>query len=153
MQRKPASVSLIQFVSCAVLALVAVTQVQAAEEKKADPAGTWIWTTPPRGGGGGPDRTNSLVIKVEGDKITGKLSAPGRGGQAADLEIQDAKMKGDELTFVIVREFNGNSLTNKYSGKIAGDTLKGKIEFERNGEPQSRDWEAKRTGMKAGMKM
>jgi hypothetical protein len=147
MQRKHASVSLIQFVSCAAFALVAVTQVQAAEEKKADPAGTWTWSTPGRQGG--PDRTNSLVIKVEGDKVTGKLSAPGRGGQATDTDIKDAKMKGDELSFVIIRERGGNSFTNKYSGKITGDSLKGKMEFvDQNGETQSRDFEAKRAGMK-----
>jgi hypothetical protein len=143
MQRKYASVSMIKFVSCAVLALVAVTQTQAADEKKADPAGTWMWSTPGRNGG--PDRTNTLVLKVDGDKVTGKLSTPGRGGQAMDTEIKDAKLKGDEISFAIVREFNGNSMTNKYSAKIAGDTLKGKMEsVNRNGEPQSRDWEAKR---------
>ena len=32
----------------------------------------------------------------------------------------------------------------KYSGKLAGDTIKGKMEFDRNGEATSRDWEAKR---------
>ena len=146
MQRKYASVSLIQFVSCAAIVLAALVSARAAEEKKADPAGTWIWST--AGRNGGPDRTNTLVLKVEGDKITGKLSAPGRGGQANDTEIKDATLKGDELSFVVVREFNGNSLTNKYSGKITGDTLKGKMEFERNGEAQSRDWEAKRAAMK-----
>jgi hypothetical protein len=146
MQRKYASVSLIQFVSCAVLALVAVAQAQAADEKKADPAGTWTWSTPGRNGG--PDRTNSLVLKVEGDKVTGKLNTPGRGGQATDTDIKDAKLKGDELSFAVVRDFNGNSLTNKYSGKITGDTIKGKMEFERNGEAQSRDWEATRAAMK-----
>jgi hypothetical protein len=142
MQRKYA-VSLIKFVSCAVLTLVAVAQSQAADEKKADPAGTWTWSTPGRNGG--PDRTNTLVLKVEGDKVTGKLSTPGRGGQATDTEIKDAKLKGEELSFAVVREFNGNSITNKYMGKLAGDTIKGKMEFaNRDGEAQSRDWEAKR---------
>jgi hypothetical protein len=32
----------------------------------------------------------------------------------------------------------------KYNGKITTDAIKGKTEFERNGETQSRDWEAKR---------
>jgi len=30
------------------------------------------------------------------------------------------------------------------AGDVSGDTIKGKSEFERNGEKQSRDWEAKR---------
>jgi hypothetical protein len=53
-------------------------------------------------------------------------------------------LKGDEITFSTTREVNGNKMTSKYSGKISGDTIKGKMEFERNGEPVSRDWEAKR---------
>jgi hypothetical protein len=43
----------------------------------------------------------------------------------------------------VVRTFNDNTMTNKYSGTLADGTIKGKMEFERNGEAQSRDWEAK----------
>jgi hypothetical protein len=32
----------------------------------------------------------------------------------------------------------------KYTGKISGDTIKGKSESERDGQPTSRDWVAKR---------
>lgn len=35
-------------------------------------------------------------------------------------------------------------MTIKYSGKVSVDTIKGKAESERDGQPQSRDWEAKR---------
>lgn len=44
----------------------------------------------------------------------------------------------------MTRERNGQKRTTKYNGKVSGDTITGKIEFERNGETQSRDWEAKR---------
>ena len=37
----------------------------------------------------------------------------------------------------------------KYNGKVSADSIKGKSESERNGEPQSRDWEAKREAAKA----
>ena len=49
-----------------------------AEDKKVDPTGTYTWTMPGRNGG--PDRTNTLVLKLDGDKLTGTLAAPGRGG-------------------------------------------------------------------------
>ena len=51
-------------------------------------------------------------------------------------------MDGDTISFTVVREFNGNSNTNKYSGKISADKITGKAESVRNGEAQSRDWEA-----------
>jgi hypothetical protein len=108
-----------------------------------NPEGIWTWNTPGRNGG--PDRTNTLTLKIEGAKLSGKLAAPGRGGQAAETAIADGKIEGTEnVSFLVVREFNGNSVTNKYSGKISGDKIIGKIEFTRDGEAQSRNWEANR---------
>jgi len=39
-------------------------------------------------------------------------------------------------------------MVQNYTGKVAAETIKGKTEFERNGEKQSRDWEAKRAEAK-----
>ena len=138
-RQQHALASLTQIVTCAILALGAVVQ---AQDKKADPTGTWTWTTPGRNGG--PDRKSTLKLKVEGDKLTGTLSAPGRGGQSNDSAIADGKLKGDEISFTVIREFGGNKITAKYNGKISGESIKGKIETERNGQTNSRDWEAKR---------
>jgi opacity protein-like surface antigen len=123
----------------AVLLLGAMLPAQAAD--KVDPSGTYMWTMPGRNGGA--DRTNTLVLKLDGDKLTGKLSAPGRGGQATETEIADAKLAGAAVSFCVVRSFNGNTMTNKYSGTVAEGSIKGKVEFNRNGDVQSRDWEAK----------
>src|SRR2546426_12754970 len=135
--------ALTQIVTCALLALGSVVQ---AQDKKADPTGTWTWTTPGRNGG--PDRKSTLKLKLEGQKLTGTVSSPGRQGQATDTTIEDAKLNGDEISFTVTREFNGNKFAAKYNGKISDDAIKGKIETERNGNTQSRDWEAKREGEK-----
>jgi hypothetical protein len=130
----------------AILALGFLVDVK-AEDKKADASGTWTWTTPGRNGG--PDRKMTLKLKIEGDKVTGTLTSPGRNGQSNDSEVQDGKLSGDQLTFTVTREFNGNKMTSKYSGTLSGDTIKGKMEFERNGEPTKRDWEATRAVARA----
>jgi hypothetical protein len=44
----------------------------------------------------------------------------------------------------VTREWGGNTMTQKYTGKLNGDKIKGKSEFQRGGETQSRDWEAER---------
>jgi hypothetical protein len=119
-----------------------------AADKKSDPSGTWTWTVPARNGG--PDRTNTLTLKLDGDKLTGKLSTPGRDGQVRETTIADGKVSGNEISFSVTREFNGNSVTSKYSGKCSADAISGKIEFERNGEAQSRDWDAKRQAAATG---
>lgn len=91
----------------------------------------------------------TLKLKVDSEKLTGSLTSPGRqGGDPVKTEISDGKVKGDEISFSIMREFNGNKMTIKYSGKVTADTIKGKTESERNGQPQSRDWEAKREAVK-----
>jgi hypothetical protein len=113
-----------------------------AQDKSADASGTWTWSV--KGRQGRPDRKMTAKLKVSGDKVTGKIISPGRDGQENETEIKDGKMKGDEISFSTTREFNGNTMTSKYSGKVSGDSIKGKMEFERNGEPVSRDWEAKR---------
>lgn len=117
------------------------TAVQAA-----DATGTWSWTRPGRNGGA--EQKVTLKLKADGEKLTGTLSSPGRDGQATETAIADGKVKGDEVSFTVTREFNNNKMVSKYSGKVNADTIKGKIESERNGQPQSRDWEAKREGEK-----
>ena len=87
----------------------------------------------------------TLKLKAEGEKLTGTLITPGRqGGDPRETAIGDGKVKGDEISFTVTREFNNNKMVQKYNGKVSADTIKGKTEFERNGETQSRDWEAKR---------
>ena len=92
MQRNQhALASLIKVLACSIFVLGVVDQVQ-AQDKKSDPTGTWTWSTPGRDGG--PERKSTLKLKLEGDKLTGILTAPGRqGGQSRDTAIEDAKLK------------------------------------------------------------
>ena len=129
----------------ALFALALVVPTQAAD-KAASPAGTWTWTAPGRNGG--PDRKMSLELKVDGGKVTGTLTSPGRDGTPTKTEISDGKLKDGEVSFTATREFNGNKMVQNYAGKVTADSIKGKIEFERNGDKQSRDWEAKRAEAK-----
>jgi hypothetical protein len=125
----------------AVLMTGILTQAQ-AQDKKVDPSGTYMWTQ--AGRNGGPDRTNTLVLKLDGDKLTGKLTAPGRGGAApTPTDITEGKVTGADVSFSVVRDMGGNSVTIKYSGKLADGTIKGKIDMDRGNGPTSRDWEAK----------
>jgi hypothetical protein len=112
-----------------------------AQDTTVNPTGTYIWTMPARNGGS--DRTNTLVLKLDGAKLTGTLAAPGRGGQTTTTDINDGKITGADISFYVARSFNDNAVTNKYSGKLTSGVIKGKMEYERNGEAQSRDWEAK----------
>lgn len=141
MHRSPSVTrSLFSLAFTLLLALGAVADLNAA-----DATGTWTWSTPGRDGG--EARKSTLKLKAEGEKLTGTLSSPGRqGGEAREIAIADGKVKGDEISFSVTRENNGNKITIKYSGKVSADAIKGKIEMEREGNTRSRDWEAKREG-------
>jgi hypothetical protein len=111
-----------------------------AQDQKVDPTGTYIWTTPGRNGG--EDRTNTLALKLDGSTLTGNMTSPGRDGQTTTA-VSDCKITGSDISFNVVRTFNDNTMTNKYSGTLADGVIKGKIESDRNGQTRSRDWEAK----------
>ncbi|HUY87682.1 MAG TPA: hypothetical protein VMV10_03000 [Pirellulales bacterium] len=108
----------------------------AMADEKADPTGTWKWTVMFNN----QSRELTLKLKLEDDKLTGTML--GRNNQ--EIAIEDATFKDGEVAFTVTRERNGQKFTIKYQGKLSDDTIKGKTEFERNGEKQSRDWEAKR---------
>jgi hypothetical protein len=114
----------------------------AAIAQAADPAGTWTWTTPGRNGG--PDRVSTLTLQATDSSLTGNLSVPGRDGQPVVTPITDGKVDGDNINFNLIREYNGNSNTNIYSGTITNDEIIGTIQFNRDGETQTRKWHAKR---------
>ena len=126
--------TLLQIAACA---LVALALTASAQDKKPDPTGTWTWSTT---GQDGTARTTTAKLKLEGEKLTGTVT-----GRQSDTAIENGKIAGDEISFAVTREFNNNKITQKYVGKISGDSIKGKISFDREGQAQSRDWEAKRT--------
>jgi hypothetical protein len=113
--------------------LVFVANVQAA-----DPTGTWKWKF---SGQNGREIESTLTLKVEGEKLTGTLA---RGAAGRTTDITNGTFKNDEVAFETSVERNGNTITQKYKGKIEGDTLKGTIEGGRGGQGRTRDWEAKR---------
>lgn len=127
----------------ALCALLLAGAAAYSDDIKADATGTWTWAAPGRNGGAG--RTNTLTLQLENPKLTGKFAAPGRGGQVTETAISDGKQEAAGISFLVIRELNGNSITNKYTGKIEGDKIHGTIQFTRNGEDQTRDWEASRS--------
>ena len=113
--------SIIKLAACALIVAAAAIQVQAAD-KKADPNGSWKWSVPGRNGG--PARENTLTLKRDGDKLTGKVS-----GMRGDTDITDGKVSGDNVSWVVVRNFNGNEMRQEYKGKVTGTEMKLSIAF------------------------
>ena len=134
---------LIKVACCALLSIGGISTAS-ADDKAPSATGTWTWTTPGRNGGA--ERKMTLTLTQDGEKLTGKLSSPGRdGGAAREVEIADGSVKGADVAFTVTREFNGNKMVSKYTGKLTADAITGKTEYkDREGKDQSRDWTAKK---------
>jgi hypothetical protein len=115
--------------------VVAILAMAGTARAADDPTGTWKWERKFN------DQTIaiSLKLKLEGDKLTGTLTA-----RNMDTDIQDGKYKDGDISFTVTRERNGQKFNQKYNGKLSGDAIKGTVEIERNGETMKVDWEAKR---------
>ena len=126
---------MVQLAACLALAL-GFTATAQAQDKKTDVTGTWKSSFTNQDG---QVRESTFKLKAEGEKLTGTVS-----GRQNDTAIEEGKIKGEEISFQVTREFNNNKVVTKYTGKVAGDTIKGKSESTRDGQPQSRDWVAKK---------
>lgn len=104
-------------VAALVLGLAALTQ---AQDKKSDVTGTWKWSQ--EGPGGQIEFT--LKLKQDGEKLTGTIT----GFQGEESPIEDGKVKDGTISFKVTRDFGGRPFVTNYTGKLSGDTLKGKSE-------------------------
>ena len=118
------------------LVLGACGLASAVDDKAVDPVGTWKCEYEI----GGQQRTSTLTIKRDGDKLAGTMSWPDQ----KEAKLKDLKLMDGTLTFSAVRKFMDNEITVEYKLTIDGDKLKGKGAAEFGGEKREFDIEAKR---------
>jgi hypothetical protein len=107
----------------------------AASAWAADVTGKWTAQVPGRGG---QTRETTFNFKADGEKLTGTMS-----GMQNDLEIQDGKLKGDDVSFSVKVNFQGNEMKMNYKGKLAGDEIKFTRQVENSDRPAT-EFTAKR---------
>lgn len=81
-----------------------------------DVAGKWKATA--EGPNGAMERT--FDFKVEGDKLTGETVSSFAGRSV----ITTGKVNGNELTFTITIEIQGEKMDVTYKGKVTGNAIK-----------------------------
>ncbi len=110
------------FVAAALVGLLAAVASAAGID------GKWTseFTTP-----NGQTRTTTYTFKADGEKLTGTVS--GRMGETA---ITEGKIDGDEISFVVVRNFRGEERKLQYKGKVSGDEIKLSVTFGPDMQPR-----------------
>ena len=99
----------------------------------ADIAGNWKATAD--GPNGPMERT--FIFHVDGDKLTGETVSSFLGKS----EIQDGLVKGDDVTFRITADFQGDKMEILYKGKVVSDN---EIKFVSEAGDNQFQWDARR---------
>jgi hypothetical protein len=108
-----------------------------AQAEPAQPAtGIWKWSFDMPSG---PAIEPSVKLKQDGEKLTGLLTWGN-----SEQPISEGKAKDGVVSFKVLTQRDGRTVTAMYQGKVSGDTIKGKRDSDWSGENVSRDWEAKR---------
>ncbi|HEX2488257.1 MAG TPA: hypothetical protein VHR27_02580 [Blastocatellia bacterium] len=82
----------------------------------ADVNGKWTAQVPGRDG---QTRELTFTFKAEGERLTGSMS-----GQQGDSEITDGKISGDQISFTVKINMQGNERKFLYKGTVSGDEMK-----------------------------
>jgi hypothetical protein len=99
----------------------------------ADATGTWTGTFTPDGGQLG---TAHLVLKQDGDKLTGTAGPT----ESEQRPIQNGKAENGKITFEVAND----SVVMKFSLKQDGDEITGDVTRERDGQTETAKLAVKR---------
>lgn len=100
--------------------IVLLMGVLSAAAQSASAVGSWdITIESPQG-----KRESVLVIKQDGGKLTGALKSP-RGERPLD----SVKVEGNDITFVMTANVQGQDMVMTYKGKVDKDSMKGDADF------------------------
>ena len=106
-----------------------------AEKKRFESVWKWTFTMPDGG-----EVTPQLKFTVQGDKLTGTT----RFRPGSDAPLANVLLKGDVVSFDVVREREGERIITHYRGTLSGHVIKGQIITKSGGAEQSYAWEARR---------
>jgi hypothetical protein len=124
-------------IGIALLMMIGLAGTARADDKPAAPIdGTWKWTYKTKDG---KDVEAAIRLKADGEKLTGAYVAR----DFKETPIDNGTLKGEDLAFEVTRDIGDQKMLFKYTGKLAGDTITGKILFGRD-KPTPHEWEAKR---------
>ena len=127
--------------SLAFATLCVLTSSIGAQDKSTktiDPSGTWRWEYEL----GGATMKDSLRLNLSKDN---KLVGHYKGREDKLVEIKDAKVEGDTLSFLLSLDFQGTPVKLEFKGKVKGDEIDGNVTATTGEGSQEFPWAPKRS--------
>jgi hypothetical protein len=107
-------------VSILTVSAFSVAAARPAAFQAANVAGSWdVTIESPQG-----KRTVVMVIKKDGDKLSGAMKS-----QRGERPLDSVAVKGDEITFIMTQQVQGQDMVMTYKGKVAKDSMTGDADF------------------------
>lgn len=101
----------------------------------ANAAGTWRWSLRTSTG----DRQYALRLNQKFQEISGQVSGKGQG-----VNLDDARLVGDQLSFMLRSEMDKQNVVMHFSGRVSGDTIKGSMAVLGGTFTSQHKWTARR---------
>ena len=98
-------------------------------------AGSWQW----RLAVGGKPQAYELTLEQQFQTISGMVRIGGRS-----IKLQDARLRGDQISFNFSADINGSPLKHNFSGRVAGITIAGTVELSGSRSQAQLEWNAVR---------
>ena len=118
------------------LTLLSVLVLGALTLMAADVTGKWAAEVQGRNG---QTRNVNFAFKQDGSTLTGTMVGP----MGREVEITNGKIDGDNLSFDVNMEFQGNAVTIHYTGAVEGDSIK--MKSQREGSDRTQEFTAKKS--------
>ncbi|MBS3921212.1 MAG: methyltransferase domain-containing protein [Deltaproteobacteria bacterium] len=101
----------------------------------ADVKGIWRFNIASLGG----DLQDQLTLNQKYQEVSGKIIVQGR-----EFHIRDQRLKGNQVSFGIRYNVEGQNVLMKFSGRVTGDLLEGSVEVQGGPWAGTKPWNAQR---------
>jgi Methyltransferase domain len=112
----------------------------------------YFWIVPAKAGGawhwqltfGGKPQAYELALEQKFQVISGTVRVGGRS-----VALQDARLRGDEISFNFSADVNGSPLKHAFSGRVIGNAINGTVNLSGSRTQGQFDWNATRSAKSA----
>jgi len=101
----------------------------------ANVTGTWHFKSVSFGG----ELQDQLVLNQEFQEIRGRVTVHGH-----EIRIRDQRLRGDQLSFSVRYNFEGQNIAMKFNGRVIGDIIEGTVEIQGGPWAGTKPWKAQR---------